>query len=218
MLRALAIKELRETGLVALAALALYACLVSSATGFRLLPLFSTSGGTIPFVGDAFLSSFVWISAGLAIALGFRQSVLESMQSTYLFLLHRPAPRWRLIAVKLAVGLVLYLVSAALPVLLYAWWAATPGTHASPFEWSMTFPTWKVWSGMTAVYFAAFLCGIRPAHWLWSRLWPLAGAGVLVFLIQFLPCWSILGPGAVVLLDAALVTAVFTVSGSRDYP
>ena len=217
MLRTLATKELRETGLIALAALAVYAYFLTGAMGFRLLPFFPTDTGVIPFLAGIFPGAFIWVSGGLAIALGFRQSMWETTRNTWLFLLQRPAPWLWLIGVKLVVGLILYLVCAATPVLLYAWWAATPGTHASPFEWSMTWPTWRVWFTMSAIYLAAFLCGIRPAHWLWSRLWPLAGTAVLVFLIQWLPWWPILGLGAVVCLDVLLLAAILAAARDRDY-
>ena len=48
-----------------------------------------------------------------------------------------PAPPGRgssLIGLKLAVGALVYLVCGAVPILLYGVWAATPGTHASPFD------------------------------------------------------------------------------------
>ena len=37
----------------------------------------------------------------------------------------------------------------AVPILVYGCWAATPGTHAIPFEWSMTVPIWGGWLAMT---------------------------------------------------------------------
>jgi hypothetical protein len=219
MLTVLATKELRETGLIALAAVAMFAHLVTSAMGYPLLPFFTESySGAIPFLRGSFAQRFVYVAMGLALALGFRQSAWESMQGTYLFLLHRPASWARIIGVKLGVGLVLYLLCAAAPILMYAWWAATPGTHASPFEWSMTWPVWKAWTVGVNVYLAAFLCGIRPAHWLWSRLWPLAGIGMLVLLIQYLPWWPILGLGLLMALNVVLVAAIFTVVHTRDYP
>jgi hypothetical protein len=217
MWKTLAAKELRETGLIALAALAIYAYFLANAMRFRLLPFLDTERDLIPFVGGAFIGPFVCVSAGLAIAVGFRQSAWESMQSTFLFLLHRPMSWWKLLGAKLTIGLSVYIVSAAIPILLYAWWAGTPGTHASPFEWSMTWPMWKIAIAMTSVYFAAFLCGIRPAHWLGSRLWPLAGAGALVFLIQYVPWWPILGIGTVVLLNTVQMVTILSSARNRDY-
>jgi hypothetical protein len=118
---------------------------------------------------------------------------------------------------KLLIGAGLYLVCGALPILAYAWWALTPGKHASPFYWSMTLPAWKIWITMTGVYLGAFLSGIRPARWIGTRLLPLAAAGVLVFLIQFVPIWWILGLACIALLDAVLVANVFFVIETRDY-
>jgi hypothetical protein len=217
MLRALAIKELRETSLIALAGLAALMVCAAAVMGIKpvLLPGFKSLG--IPFVSDGFAGLFAIVAICLAIALGLRQSFWESLRGTSVFLLHRPLSWPQLIGVKLAIGLTLYLATAALPVLLLAWWAATPGNHASPFEWSMTYPTWKTWLSVTALYFAAFLCGVRPARWLWSRLWPLVGVGYLVVLIQLLPAWPLLGLGAVLLIDAALLAAILFVIRNRDY-
>jgi hypothetical protein len=158
------------------------------------------------------------VAVCLALALGFRQTVGESAAGTYLFLLHRPASRLRLIGTKLAVGLGLYLVCAALPILGYALWAATPGTHAGPFEWSMTAEAWKVWLAVTIVYFGAVLSGIRPARWYGTRLLPLLGAGLLAIPVAAVP-WQP-GPAlaATLLVDAMLVTATLFVAHRRDYP
>ncbi len=217
MYRALALKELRETVGIAAVALLLYAYFTTGAIGFNLLAIYGGSSSAIPFVEGWFGTGFVGVSIGLAVALGFRQSVRESAHGTFQFLLHRPAHRNRLIGTKLAFGAGLFLVCAAAPVLLYAWWAATPGTHASPFYWSMTLATWKVWLSLTALYLGAFLSGIRPARWFGTRLGPLVASGVLVFAIQFLPWWWVFGLGAVLLLDALLLAAIFFVTGMRDF-
>jgi hypothetical protein len=66
----------------------------------------------------------------------------------------------------------LLLLSTGIPLLFFAFWAATPGTHAKPFEWWMMSSTWRLWFSATAFYLAAFLCGIRAARWWFSRLWP----------------------------------------------
>lgn len=113
---------------------------------------------------------------------------------------------------KLSAGLGLYLVTAAMPILLYAGWAATPGTHASPFEWSMTLGAWQIWLAITGFYLAAFLVGIRPARWIGSRLLPLVGVGVLVVILA-VNRWLI----GIFILDACLVSAIFFVACSRDY-
>lgn len=229
MWKALVYKELRETLWIAGLALAAYAYIVGSCTGASLIPagfLFSRSyyRVVVPFVDDDFLATFVQISAALAICVGLRQSLGESRHGTWLFLLHRPVESWKVIAGKLAVGMVICFGAMALPILIYAWWAATPGTHASPFEWSMTRSSWQAWFSITPGYLAAFLVGMRPARWFGSRLLPLVGAGLLAFLIAqwaFVnspaPWWWILGVLAILLFDAWLVASIFYVSRTRNY-
>ena len=155
----------------------------------------------------------------LAIALGLRQSLWESMQGR----LRVPLASARLAATDLRGQACrrpgrCYLVCASLPVLLYAWWAAIPGNACQPVRVvdDLARPG-KSGSTVTAVYLAAFLCGIRPAHWLWSRLWPLIATAVAVLLIQSLPWWPILGIAAILVLDAALVAGILGVAEKRDF-
>jgi len=216
MFKAVVVKELRDTLGIVCIALAVYLYFITGQTGPRTIPSSGGMNGGIPFVGG-FLSWQMLLSVPLAITLGLRQSVAESTRNTWLFLLHRPAERGKLIGLKLATGVVLYLVCAAAPILVFAWWAATPGTHASPFEWSMTGPSWQAWLSLTAVYFSAFLTGIRPARWFGSRLFPLVAAGVLVSLVQLLPWWWLLGLGAVLLLDAWVIVSILYVARTRDF-
>ena len=98
-------------------------------------------------------------------------------------LLTRPVSRAFVLNVKIAVGLGVYLSTSAVPILLYAIWAATPGTHASPFLWSMTWPMWQCWLGLSAIYLGALLTGLRPGRWWGTRWWPLAGAIIVAFLL-----------------------------------
>jgi len=224
MLKTLALKELRETtGIAALALILLAGCVVDG-MGVRLLPLTATARGRIPFVADPLLGLLAAIVVLLAVALGFRQSVWESTFGTDQFLLHRPV-RWeQLIGVKLVVGTCVLVVCSTLPILVYAWWAATPGTHASPFEWSMTEPFWRIPLVTTMVYLAAFLSGIRPARWIGTRLVPLAAVafsaaiyGALTPFFMALPCWWIWWALVIVGLDALLVACVFFVVQTRDF-
>jgi hypothetical protein len=229
MWKAIAHKELRDTLWLAALGLAAYAYLVGTSTGVPFIPAvypfsrYYYSGGTIPFVGDDFLTNFVLISAALAIGVGIHQSLGESRHGTWLFLLHRPVERKKIIAWKLAVGMVICLGTMALPILVYAWWAATPGTHPSPFEWSMTGSSWRAWFSMTPIYLGAFLVGMRPARWFGSRLLPLVAAGLLAFVIAQLMSefaaisWRIVGVTAIVVLDAWLTACVFHVARARDY-
>lgn len=162
MFKAMALKELRETRGITLLALAAYALLVAAAVS----PWGARQRYLPPFISDGlFLGWFVCISGAMAIALGLRQTLGESIPGTYPFLFHRPAGRRWLIGVKLLTGSVLYLICAAVPILAYGVWAATPGTHSDPFEWSMTGPAWHLWFGMTLLYLGAFLAGVRPGRW-----------------------------------------------------
>jgi energy-coupling factor transporter ATP-binding protein EcfA2 len=126
----------------------------------------------------------------------------------------------RQVVLKIFVGSTLYLVVGAIPILLYAWWAATPGTHASPFLWSMTEPAWRIWWAMILVHLGAFTSGLRPAAWLGSRLWPLAATGGAVFVIALIPSWpsAVVWLGVVVLAAALLLANVASIAGQRDYP
>jgi hypothetical protein len=125
--------------------------------------------------------------------------------------------REQLLGVKLAAGGGLYLLCSAIPILLFAWWAATPGTHASPFRWSMTVPVWQIWVSMTILYLGSFLAGIRPARWIGTRLAPVVAAGMLVAVIQLVPWWPVAGLLVVLLVNVTLVTNIFHVARTRDY-
>jgi hypothetical protein len=151
----------------------------------------------------------------LALALGLRQSLGDFFGDAYLFLLHRPVSRTQVFGAKLVVGLGLYGICTALPLLLYAWWASLPGTHASPFEWSMTASIWLAWFAIGTVYLGAFLTGVRPGQWFGTRLMPLAATIGLALMITLLP----IGVAVVVLLltDAVLIHSILFVCETRDF-
>jgi hypothetical protein len=218
MFRAMVLKELREVRGITLLALAAYALLVAAASS----PWGARQRYWPPFINDGvFTGWFVCISGAMAIALGLRQTLGESIPGTYPFLFHRPADRRWLIGVKLLTGSVLYLICAAIPILAYAVWAATPGTHADPFEWSMTGPTWYMWFGMTLIYLGAFLAGVRPGRWYRSRILPLAAGALAMFMVMWAfflfdePLWPC---GIVVAIDVWMVAMILFVVRTRDYP
>src|SRR6185503_13555355 len=136
------------------------------------------------------------------VALGFKQSLGDLLGDAQLFLLHRPLSRRRIYATKILVGLSVYLVCGVVPILIYAAWAALPGTHASPFAWSMTSPSWVIWLVLTAVYLGALLSGVRPAAWFGTRLAPLVAAVSLTLFIMY--CWFAVALAFVVLVNALL--------------
>jgi hypothetical protein len=214
MTSALTYKEIRENiGIASLGLAALLAVAVANMgwgvlIGWRIY-------GAIPFVSDGFFTPFVLLASGLAIALGLRQSVGDFLGEAYLFLLHRPVARRQVFAAKMLVGLALYAVCAVLPVLLYAWWASLPGTHASPFEWSMTGDAWLACLSISVIYLGAFLSGIRPGAWFGTRLMPLAATLLIPILIALLP-WGIAIP-VLLAIDAALISLILFVSETRDF-
>jgi hypothetical protein len=218
-------KELRETLGIAVLGLAVMLLVATASIGWspRLFSGFAVGrGGGIPFVGDGFVSQFALAAFGLAAVLGFRQAVVDFTGDAQLFLLHRPVSRERIYLTKLAVGLTLYLLCAAVPIVIYAFWAATPGTHPSPFEWSMTVDAWLAWLAISPVYLGAFLSGIRPAAWFGTRLAPLAAAllplvvntMLSVLLVAFS---SVLSLMFLIAFNVVLVVLILFVVQTRDF-
>jgi hypothetical protein len=217
MLKAMTYKELRETLGIVLLALVAFLAITTRQMGYVHLPWGRGSGTGIPFIDPDFLEFFLWVAAFFAIALGLRQTLGEAVHGTYSFLWHRPASRRWLLGMKLAVGVLTYLICAAIPILIYALWAATPGTHPSPFQWSMTSEVWQMWLWMTLLYFAAFLSGIRPGRWFGTRLIPLAAAcaGIFIFInAEIFGFWGIL---TILFADALFLAAIFLVARQRDF-
>jgi hypothetical protein len=219
-MRALALKELREVSGITAIALAAYLALVINLMGakvFDWVPGMPAGTTGVPFADGNFTGFFVLISVVFAVALGFRQSAWESGKGTFLFLLHRPSSRDAIFLTKLAAGAGVLFVCLSLPIMLYGWWAAVPGHHPSPFEWSMTESAWRLALQMPLLYLGAFLSGLRPARWLGSRLLPLVAAAVAVVVLNVLPWWWPLGLPLVVVLNAVAVANVCFVARVRDY-
>jgi hypothetical protein len=220
MLRVMVSKELRETLPIAACAVAVYLWLAFGQPAAQFWPLgwmsIGSRGEGYPFLSGEFLGSFLMASTVFAAALGLRQTVSESSRGTWLFLLHRPLHRRWLIAIKLVVGAALFCVCAAMPILIYGWRAATPGTFPSPFEWSMTADAWTQGASLIGVYLGAFLAGIRPGRWIGTRLLPLLGTAILVFSIHFLTQWLLFW-GALAVLWAVLVGLILFIARTRDY-
>jgi hypothetical protein len=219
MFRAMAMKELREVAGIGLSASAAQAYLAVAAVHPDMFPFICRYGAGLPFVDDDFIAWFICICVVTAVALGARQTLGESIHGTYPLLFHRPATRRWLIGVKLLVGMAVYLTCGVISILGYGLWAATPGTHSSPFEWWMTLPAWTLWLGMTILYLGAFLCGIRPGRWLGTRLWPLAAAGLATFVAVwcFWEYQNVLLWGLILVIDAWLIGAILFVGRTRDY-
>jgi ABC-type transport system involved in multi-copper enzyme maturation permease subunit len=227
MYKALAFKELRESawigGLVFLGLLAVVLDQMGAFSYWNLLfmavnPEQPFHHHKIPFINQELYYALAMIVPTGAVVLGFRQVLGESLHGTWLFLLHRPAPRSALILTKVTLGLVLLLVAAALPVLIFALWAATPGRHASPFLWGMTAQAFRLCFGATAIYLAACLSGLRQARWLGSRLLPLIPGVLAIVWVYITVWWPLSGWIAVFVLDALYLAAILETARSRDYP
>ena len=214
MLKALVLKELRETAWIALAALLADLALAAACAGYPGLP-FTSTAYDIPFLDGGFLEFFCLISAALAAALGLRQTVFESRRGD-LFLRDRPANMRQVLAVKLAVGAALYLVCGLVAILSYAAWATRPGNHASPFLWWMTADAWKAWGVIVVIYLSAFLAGIRPARWFGTRLLPLPAGVVLAIVLVFPLHWPLLGIAAILFAAACLVGLIHFAAQTGD--
>jgi len=223
MLRQLAIKELRESlGLLAVGTLAT-AWSVAYVSGYSILPDwilyplgFYGSGGGVPFITNRFVYYTTICLGGLAIGLGLKQSAWEDIRGTYQFLLHRPISRQEIYVTKLAVGIVALLLILTVAILAHGLWAATPGTHGGPFEWSMSLRAWRLALVLPLLYLGAFLSGVRPANWFGTRLVPLVVAIFWSVLISVVPFWSVVVLMALVGYGFALVGIAYYVS-ERDY-
>ncbi|NLS95371.1 MAG: hypothetical protein GXX96_24785 [Planctomycetaceae bacterium] len=232
MIRALAIKELREIGWIVAIALAVYmiavAAVASTAveSGLQRIPgldwlvyqiLQLDSYRSLPFVSGDLNGPFILTSLALALVLGFRQSVGEAQADTFGFLLHRPLGRRTILLMKLALAVGLLWLVSAIPILVLAWWAATPGSHPSPFEWSMTYPIWKTWAAMPVVYLGAFLSGLRPARWWGTRLVPLAAIAMPALAASLIPMWWFFSVPLAALAAVLLIVSILWVGETRDY-
>jgi hypothetical protein len=218
-MKALAFKELREVLGITAVALGGYLALVLSLMGakvFDWVPGMPHGTREVPFTGDGFILFFGFVSIVFTIALGFRQSIVESCRGTYLFLLHRPMAWETIFLTKVLLGLGVFFLCASLPILLYGIWASMPGHHPSPFEWSMTRPAWDFTWLLSLLYLGAFLSGLRRARWVGTRLLPLIAAIFLLIIQSNLP-WSSLRLLLTLVLDGLFVTAICFVARVRDY-
>jgi hypothetical protein len=227
MLRAIALKELRETWWIAVLPAAILILIVLNALGLDVdeVPPFvywrmNRNPGwvhPVPFEGDTWPLTVLVLGGVAAAVMALWQTLVESAQGTWSFYLHRPAARRSLILAKLGIGLGAMLICIGLPLLFYALWAATPGTHANPFEWWMAGPTLRAWAYLSVAYLAAFLCGVRPVRWWVSRFFP-AVLPICVWLPIVVvpwtgwPMWLLIGAA-----DAVLLAAIVCVTETRDW-
>ena len=222
MIKALAIKELRESlGVAAIAVLGM-TWAVAGLMGASFFPgisnyfnIYSGQSG-MAFMGASFYVYSALFIGGLAVALGLKQSAWEHSRGTYYYLLHRPVSRRLIFGTKIVVGVVLILFVLAGAILCYAFWAAAPGSQAAPFEWSMTLGAWKLALVFPLVYLGAFLSGLRQSRWFGTRLVPLAGAVLWAFFIFMAPAWWLVLPATLIGYGCVLVTTTYYIH-TRDF-
>jgi hypothetical protein len=214
MLKALGWKETRELmPLVALtwgATLLLFLAVARSVRAVAEI-------GTIPFISSSLPSTLLIIGAVFGMAVGYWQTLSESGRGTFLFLLHRPIERSQIFTLKLLVGISLTLLIVGLPMLIYALWAATPGTHASPFFWSMSVSAWLGWLRLPLFYLGAFLSVLREARWWGSRALPLLAAWGIYMILFGLEQWPVLLATVSLAVMACYVVVIRSVAATRDY-
>lgn len=228
MYRALAFKELREAALIGglVCGAMLLAALdhmgvsldVGRLTVHNLHRHAPFQAHKVPFVNPELQDMLAIIAVCGAVALGFRQVWWESFRGTWLYLLHRPAPWSALMLTKLAAGGGLLLAATAVPVLLLAAWAATPGTHASPFEWAMAAQPLRLCFGATVLYLAAFLCALREARWYATRFLPLIPAALVMTWVYVTVWWPVTGWVVVLVADGLYLAAILHAARAREYP
>lgn len=226
MIRALVMKEWRETWAFGALAFVVYLAHLGNYTGLGGPVLRSMSWLTrgadgkppeLPFINDNFTSTVGFVGCLLAIALGFRQSAWEPHQGTALYLLHLPLSRRAILATKIFSGVGLLLACSLVPIVLYGTWASWPRTHPGPFEWSMTGSAFRTWAIGPLVYLGAFASGMRPARWFGTRLFPLVATMVPATFSVALPAWWLLGLPILLLAAALLVATIFQEAETRDY-
>jgi hypothetical protein len=219
-------KELRELWMFAALAVGLYVIYLCQLTGkgstilahtVWWVPGMNVEPPDVPFVQDNFSTMLFFIGAALAITLGFRQSAWEPFQGTALYLLHLPLYRRTIFLTQLLTGIGLLLVCTLLPILVYALWAAMPGTHPGPFEWSMTRPAFQVWLLMPLVYLAAFASGLRPARWFGSRFLPLFSVAFTGTLLALAAPWWLIAFPLFLLVAAMFFSDILWEADTRDF-
>jgi ABC-type transport system involved in multi-copper enzyme maturation permease subunit len=219
MIKALAIKELRESwGLAALAALGMLWVVLSGMGRNPLQMLVGQQFDThhIAFITDDFYG-WSWTVLGiLAVLLGFKQSAWEVHHNTFYYLFARPISRRQVLALKLGIGVLLIAALLSVAILVYGAWASTPGNLSAPFEWSMTWDSWQLLAVLPLVYLAAFFSGIRPGRWFGTRLAPLAAVILILTILVNVPFWWLFWP-VLIIGYTMVLTSIDYYTQTRDY-
>ena len=210
-------KEIRETGWLGLIAMVMLGFVIAPYLGIDFLSVRISEPVYIPFLDSGLSQMLALIGGILAAAIGYWQTLGESLRKTWLYLLHRPISRTDVIGIKLVTGLSLLLAMTGLPIAVYFLWAVTQGTHASPFELWFSSDEWLMWLMTPSIYLGAFLSGLREARWFVSRLLPLPGPVFCVCIVAMTGEW----PGTFFAINSLicllLVVAIYQVAREEDF-
>ncbi|QDU41883.1 hypothetical protein Mal52_03380 [Symmachiella dynata] len=166
---------------------------------------------------DQFIDVLWMIAFGFAILLGLVQTLTDSVQGTWGYLVHLPPGRRWIISSKLLVGGGVYVACTGLFLLVCVMIGWTRQTAVYPFRWSMMSVYVQISLIGMLVYLATFLTGLRPARWYGSRLLPLAGCGLLVWVLIGVPQWWVYGFAPLLVFCGLLVGVILYVGDVRDY-
>ena len=213
----IAYKEFRQLLPIVIVGLLLVVNMVFELVGIGLLGMSQYRPSNVPFYNHATNVELPLLGCLIAGLTGFWQTIAESVRDTWLFLLHRPVSRRKIMLAKLASGMLLVWLITGLPMLVYLLWAVTPGNVAAPFMWESTIPFTTNWLALSIVYLGCFLAGLRKARWYGTRLLPVVTTAATALLLIFsdqLSNLSMTGEVVppVVLLLAILVVDLFLIA------
>lgn len=168
-------------------------------------------------INDNFAYLFLFISLALAVAMGFVQSLSEDVQGTWRYVLALPGGWRRIIKLKFATALAVWVAWGVLAFLFcllgLMFDIGPPGESLI----KLTEPMLRTLICVPVVYLGAFLSAMRRANWFFSRLMPLGGVLMCWYLVLVLSNWWLLASLATVALGVVLVGIVFYVAASRDF-
>jgi len=161
---------------------------------------------------------FLWIIPfGFAILLGFVQTLTDSFQGTWGYLLHLPPGRRWVISSKLLVGASAYLACNGLFLFGCLLNGFSRQTEVHPFQWSMINPYVQLMLIGLLIYLGTFLTGLRPARWYATRLLPLLGCMMLAWMFFALPQSWVYGLVPLALVCGLLVGLILYIGDTRDF-
>ena len=173
--------------------------------------------GSIPFYTFEIYQMYAFVSVCLAGICGLWQVQSELQGGTWLYLWHRPVSRRKITSAKLASGMILVWVVTGIPLLLYALWAVMPQSVPAPFLWQNTAIYFKCWLGISVMYFAGYLTGMRSGSWLGTRLFPLIPAALLSLFVMMTIHYYWLSIMVIVLFNVICCLAIFRQIEMEDY-